>query len=1369
MACPFCKALAAPAHLNAATDANPAVAGALAVPGLAPLPHPDRMSAHFVSTQPCSSPVDSDASTAECSPWCGSTASNDGADQRSDDAADAFAPQTAPGVSSQPAGTSDSDMGAIAGACSLCWCRACIVCREGRAAPPLLGSLGRGTDPSACPLGGQLLLTRVEGSEFEARVLLGAWKAGALVNVTFGGQKKVFVDAIRGATVVGGPLPVASVQLRLGFVLAATPSPFGPPRSFFFRARVRSGYNYDTAVPPPTFSCDVDLSPSPPAPPPAPNPPPYTAPSPPPPPPMAPAPPPLSTCSLGLAFILDLHWLGGFRASVMVATWVPGAVVRLDFSASVGDFSLATVKNAKAARCDLRAHGGEATAYSSRLCEFILGSEPDSKHSFGFVARGSGAVEPPTLSCDGAAYGAASSSSSAAAYPPFPPISGAGGGGPAGLDEQTRSALAACGMGATLSIRTTWAAGFRAAVSILHWVPHATLTLRFHPGAAEANSNEPYLVDLLSVYAASASRPAEDGTITFQLGDAPDAAYGGLGFTARGTPPPVQSATFACAGVTAAMLTSPPPPPDCILGAAFTYVDSWGSGFEAEVGVRSWRGGARFVIDFGALALPPLEVLSTWRAVLDPAASATSHEHGGVKHGTPAALSAANSAVVLLLVPEPKGKDVATYAAFKLTAAFKSALPPARATLGLPTVSCTVAHSPPPPPRPGHTLGAFASRDGADSWAPPERPAAPRLVRASCASLEIEWDAPETHGWAVEEYRLLASRPGLPMRAAAEGLTAKRKELTGLLASTTYTLAVQARGPAGWSSVGAPTYASTDPALRLPAKPYGAPKPASPAAAATQLRVAASAWTGGRGDNMAAGLAVAAVGGGSAGGASAGEGLWEEALPACERGVVLALPELRGGCSGDEWLSVELQRASEPGVWRLAAKHAVTPDVWIDAIGAEPLDALTAVYARVVAHNSVGSSTAGARSEAFVLHHSVSAAVHPPSVEPISSSALLIRGPSFSIGEGGPSSQHPHHPHANHSGGEQQRVTTRGATGPHEQRQLGTRGGGGGEGVSCQVEEGVRFEVLLRHEGSSAWRTLLQVGSEGGSLPITIGSTPCHAGCYIKLRALNVRGWQGFSHPSGKVVTPQPPAAIPQDGARVELKMRAPLPAPRMASASQLLQALAAATSLAPSQLSVVEVCSLGLFVTMDVEAPTDASSVVGAVTVSDALSKLVARRDAFEQLPQRLRLDLSFGIRRQVMSEGVAADDPNAMFSEQLLEGALGGASSQPASATRALTLSLIALILLCACCWPMLNMALGHLQQWHAARMERREAAERQVTLLAGREDYEEDEGDDIGNDGGRRADESGSGAIGHTGAGRLYSRSSAHRTPLSLDMDS
>jgi len=738
--------------------------------------------------------------------------------------------------------------------------------------------------------------------------------------------------------------------------------------------------------------------------------------------------------------------------------------------------------------------------------------------------------------------------------------------------------------------------------------------------------------------------------------------------------------------VTTAMLTSPPPPPDCVLGAAFEYVESWTTGFEAEVRVRSWRGGARFELDFGAVGLPVIEVIHTWRAVLEEG-GLTSHDHArqrGSQHNGGGDGAGSGGSAALVLVPEPRGKDAASYTAFRLTARSTSPMPAADVAsdgndkLPRPMLSCTVAQHPPPPPR----TAQHASPGWSGSWSPPEQPAPPRVARASCASLELEWDEPETFGWSLEEYRVLLRRPGLPMKNAAEGLKATHTELTGLLASTTYTLFVQAKGPAGWSKPSEPTYGATEPALRLPARPWGAPKAAPAATATAQLRAKAAPSPQPYHELLH----------------SASE------LAMCESGTMLSLPELRGGCSGDEWLTVEVQRADEPGVWLTAVKHALASDVWVAhaeneraKAGESPLDALTAVYARVVAHNSIGASAAGARSEAFVPHHSLSAAVHPPLAEATSSSSIIVHGSNHSTSSG--------------------RVLT------------------------CRVDDGVRFEVLLRHEGSTEWTTLLQIGEAGAPLPIQIGSVPCHGGCYVKLRALNIAGWRGFGHPSSKVLTPPPPAATPPDGARIELKMSAPLASPRAATASKLLLALASATSLDPAQLSVVEVCRSGVFVTMDVEAGRTAGRPRDGATVSDTLRKLVSSREALEHLPAGLKLDLRFGVRRQVLAEGVSLDAPDAIFSEQLLEGALGGGRLHPESKVRGLTLGLIGIILFCACCWPLLNIAVAQLQQWHANRAER-QAALSQPTLLAASPQDDSDHGegfDDIEHeDNGREAED-------------------------------
>lgn len=73
------------------------------------------------------------------------------------------------------------------------------------------------------------------------------------------------------------------------------------------------------------------------------------------------------------------------------------------------------------------------------------------------------------------------------------------------------------------------------------------------------------------------------GSVRFQLEEAPDSAYSGFGFTARGAAPDVEKLVIRCEEVTVQMLASPPPAADCPLGASFSYLEQWAGGFEAEV------------------------------------------------------------------------------------------------------------------------------------------------------------------------------------------------------------------------------------------------------------------------------------------------------------------------------------------------------------------------------------------------------------------------------------------------------------------------------------------------------------------------------------------------------------------------------------------------------------------------------------------------------------------------------------------------------------------------------------------------------------------------------------------------------------------
>eukprot|EP00966_Prymnesium_polylepis_P082225 1904481-Prymnesium_polylepis.1 len=162
-------------------------------------------------------------------------------------------------------------------------------------------------------------------------------------------------------------------------------------------------------------------------------------------------------CALGLSWHEELVWPGGLRAAVLVAVWLPDAIVRLDFSSSLKAFTVTSAHHSRIAGCDINRGAG-------MTCEFVLGGGPDEKHGFGFITRGEGpAVRPPRFSCDSVSAAGSSTQSARSLpsrVPPLPPLiepTSAPG------TEAAGGAGSGCLMGAKLSIKTVWQAGYRAA------------------------------------------------------------------------------------------------------------------------------------------------------------------------------------------------------------------------------------------------------------------------------------------------------------------------------------------------------------------------------------------------------------------------------------------------------------------------------------------------------------------------------------------------------------------------------------------------------------------------------------------------------------------------------------------------------------------------------------------------------------------------------------------------------------------------------------------------------------------------------------------------------------------------------------------
>jgi hypothetical protein len=246
------------------------------------------------------------------------------------------------------------------------------------------------------------------------------------------------------------------------------------------------------------------------------------------------------------------------------------------------------------------------------------------------------------------------------------------------------------------------------------------------------------------------------------------------------------------------------------------------------------------------------------------------------------------------------------------------------------------------------------------------------------------------------------------------------------------------------------------------------------------------------------------------------------------------------GASSWKWSLVRPRLISEVAVLQEAELASLWSETAVDPAAGTQGDA-AAYRFRVSAHNSQGSSSVGTPSDSLLPHHALSSAVHrdrglhsisasftydgghfsqvqPSLVRATSSSTLLIEPNSSRLGA---------RPGARNA---------RGASGgtPHGPPSAGR--------LACDVEAGMRYEVLLRREGEVEWSTLHQLGEGGASLPVEVGGVRCPAGCYVRLHAPGIAGWEArYSEPSARVLSPTPPRPVPPGGARLELKLASPL------------------------------------------------------------------------------------------------------------------------------------------------------------------------------------------------------------------------------------
>ena len=356
---------------------------------------------------------------------------------------------------------------------------------------------------------------------------------------------------------------------------------------------------------------------------------------------------------------------------------------------------------------------------------------------------------------------------------------------------------------------------------------------------------------------------------------------------------------------------------------------------------------------------------------------------------------------------------------------------------------------PPPAAKPRHARPPGALRS-------PEPPRDLRAEAVGCGSLPLHWTAPYDKGTPIDTYEVLYRRADEQQGGGdAEpshfdtGSSKPATELTGLSPSATYQLRVRAHNEGGWGLLSSTAVATTDAALHPPLAPLDAPGMLGSTCSALTLR----------------------------------------------------MPRLRGGCSGDEYHSLQWREAAigaraEEGwhTWRAADASTRVPSR--GELTLQGLRAAAAYEARVVAHNAKGSSAAGPPSPPFALGVSSKAMQAAPVAAATSAASVAVAWP--------------------------------------------------GCATDCRPEQAWEVLVQRRIEGGDA---LGEAGGEGAGWAawstvavVRAGafealSLRCAAGCRFRMHARNITGWSLYSNASAVVRTPAEPP-IPQGALRLEVAMR---------------------------------------------------------------------------------------------------------------------------------------------------------------------------------------------------------------------------------------
>ncbi len=364
----------------------------------------------------------------------------------------------------------------------------------------------------------------------------------------------------------------------------------------------------------------------------------------------------------------------------------------------------------------------------------------------------------------------------------------------------------------------------------------------------------------------------------------------------------------------------------------------------------------------------------------------------------------------------------------------------------------TPLNLPAPPPDPG---GAHGS---------PEPPRFLTAPSTTCASVALSWHAPFDKGSPIDRYEVLYKRPSQASPLSFFSLSRKpQAEVTGLAPATVYQFRVRAHNGAGFGMLSTPVTATTAAPLRPPVDPTSSASVVAPGVGA-----------------------------------------------ACNA-VRLAMPPLRPGCSGDEYLGLQWREArwasvgaddhdaGDEGHPSGASSVSVGWKEWQAEDGSRRapsdgrltitgLTADSAYQVRVLAYNSLGAAAkASPPSQPFALGVSTEAMVKPPVAFAVSSSVVDISW------------------HAAAS--------------------------------DCRPMQA--WEVLVnRPLGSDpeGWTTVRR-GIVGSS--VRLPSSRCPHGCRFRMHAEGITAWTVYSNASNLVTTPPEPP-IPPLACRVELSTSLP-------------------------------------------------------------------------------------------------------------------------------------------------------------------------------------------------------------------------------------